>query len=143
MEYTALNYEKLSDRAKAPKRATPGSIGLDLFTHIDVFIPAKQQVLIHTDLILVPTQGYYICIASKSGLAFKYRLTVEGGVIDPDYRGNVGVLLRNNSDIGHTLEEGEAIAQVIMEKAAMPKVVEMKIARDTQRGVGGFGSTTE
>ena len=142
MEYTALNYEKLSDRAKAPKRATPGSIGLDLFTPTDVFISAKQQVLIPTDLILVPTQGYYICIASKSGLAFKYRLTVEGGVIDPDYRGNVGVLLRNNSDVGHTLEQGKAMAQVIMEKAAMPEVVEMKIAKDTQKGTGGFGSTT-
>ena len=143
MEHTALNYEKLSDRAKAPKRATPGSIGLDLFTPTDVFIPAKQQVLIHTDLILVPTQGYYIRIASKFGLAFKYGLTVEGGVIDPDYQGNVGVLLRNNSDIGHTLEEGKAMAQIIMEKAAMLEVVEMKIARDTQRGAGGFGSTTE
>ena len=142
MEYTALNYEKLSDRAKAPKRATPGSIGLDLFTPTDVFIPAKQQVLIPTDLILVPTQGYYIHIASKSGLAFKYGLTVEGGVIDPDYRGNVGVLLRNNSDVAHILEHGKAIAQVIMEKAAMPEVVEMKIAKDTQRGAGGFGSTT-
>ena len=99
-------------------------------------------MLVPTDLILVPTQGYYIRIASKSGLTFKYRLTVEGGVIDPDYRGNVGVLLRNNSDVGHTLEKGEAMAQVIMEKAAMPEVVEIKIARDTQRGTGGFGSTT-
>ena len=142
MEYTALNYEKLSDRAKAPKRATPGSIGLDLFTPTDIFIPAKQQVLIPTDLILVPTQGYYIRITSKSGLAFKYGLTVEGGVVDPDYRGNVGVLLRNNSDVGHTLEQGEAMAQVIMERAAMPEVVEMKITRDTQRGAGGFSSTT-
>ena len=142
MEYTALHYEKLSDRAKAPKRATPGSIGLDLFTPTDIFIPSKQQVLIPTDLILVPTQGYYICTASKSGLAFKYGLTVEGGVVDPDYRGNVGVLLRNNSDVGHTLEQGEAMAQVVMERAAMPEVVEIKIARDTQRGAGGFGSTT-
>ena len=104
MEYTALNYEKLSDRAQAPKRATPGSIGLDLFTPTDVFIPAKEQVLIHTDLILVHTQGHYICIASKSGLALKYRLTVEGGAVDPDYRGNVGVLLRNNSDEAQILE---------------------------------------
>ena len=99
-------------------------------------------MLIPTDLILVPTQGYYICITSKSGLAFKYGLTVEGGVVDPDYQGNVGVLLRNNSNMGHTLEQGEAIAQMIMEKAAMPEVVEMKIARDTQREAGGFGSTT-
>ena len=143
MEYTTLNYEKLSDRAKAPKRATPGSIGLDLFTPTDVFIPANQQVLIHTDLVLVPTQGHYICIASKSGLALKYGLTIEGGVVDPDYRGNVGVLLRNNSDEAQILEWGEAMAQVIMEKAAMPEVVEMKIAKDTQRGTGGFGSTTE
>ena len=143
MEYTALNYEKLSDRAKAPKRATPGSIGLDLFTPTDMFIPAKEQVLIHTDLILVPTLGHYICIASKSGLALKYGLTVEGGVVDPDYRGNVGVLLRNHSDQAHLFEEGEVIAQVIMEKAAMPEVVEMKIAKDTERGTGGFGSTTE
>ena len=145
MEYTTLNYEKLSDRAKAPKRATPGSIGLDLFTPTDVFIPAKQQVLIHTDLVLVPTQGHYIDlrIASKSGLTLKYRLTIEGGVVDPDYRGNVGVLLRNNSDEAQILERGEAVAQVIMEKAAMPEVVEMKIAKDTQRGTGGFGSTTE
>ena len=60
MEYTALHYERLSDRAKPPKRATPGSIGLDLFAPIDIFIPAKQQVLIPTDLILVPTLGYYI-----------------------------------------------------------------------------------
>ena len=143
MENPALNYEKLSDRAKAPKRATPGSIGLDLFTPTDMFIPAKEQVLIHTDLILVPTQGHYIRIASKSGLALKYGLTVEGGVVDPDYRGNVGVLLRNRSDQAHILEQGEAIAQVIMEKAAMPEVVEMKIAKNTQRGTGGFGSTTK
>ena len=143
MEHTALSYERLSDRAKAPKRATPGSIGLDLFTPTDIFIPAKQQVLIPTDLILVPTQGYYIRIASKSGLALKYGLTVEGRVVDPDYRGNVGVLLRNNSDEAQILEWGEAMAQVIMEKADMPEVMEMKIAKDTQRGTGGFGSTTE
>ena len=143
MECSALNYEKLSDRAKAPKRATPGSIGLDLFTPTDMFIPAKEQVLIHTDLILVPTQGHYIRIASKSGLALKYGLTVEGGVVDPDYWGNIGVLLRNHSDQAQILEQGEAIAQVIMEKAAMPVVVEMKMAKNTERGTGGFGSTTE
>ena len=143
MECPALNYEKLSDRAKAPKKATPGSIGLDLFTPTDMFIPAKEQVLIHTDLILVPTPGHYIRIASKSGLALKYRLTIEGGVVDPDYWGNVGVLLRNHFDEAQILERGEAIAQVIMEKAAMPVVVEMKIAKDTERGTGGFGSTTE
>ena len=99
-------------------------------------------MLIPTDLILVPTLEYYIRIASKSGLAYKYGITVEGGVIDPDYRGNVGVLLRNNSNMGHTLEQGEAMAQVIMEKVATPEVVEMKINKDTQRGAGGFGSTT-
>ena len=64
-------------------------------------------------------------------------------MVDPDYRGNVGVLLRNHSDQTQILEQGEAIAQVIMEKATMPVVVEMKIAKDTERGTAGFGSTTE
>ena len=84
-----LHYERLSPKARLPKRASPGSIGLDLFTPLDVFNPAKQQVLIPSDLILVPTVGYYIRISSKSCLAYKYGLTVEGGVVDPDYRGNV------------------------------------------------------
>ena len=44
--------------------------------------------------------------------------------------------------MGHTLEEGKAMAQAIMEKVAVPEVVQMKITRDTQRGAGGFGSTT-
>ena len=86
--------------------------------------------------------GYYIRIASKSGLAYKYGLTVEGRVVDPDYRGNVGVVLRDNSNMGHTLEEGEPMAQIIMKKVAMLEVVEMKIARDTKRGAGRFRSTT-
>ena len=83
-----------------------------------MFIPVKEQVLIHTDLILVPTQGHYIRIASKSSLALKYGLTVEGGVVDPDCWGNVRVLLRNHSDQAQILEQGEAIAQVIMEKSS-------------------------
>ena len=140
MEYTVLHYEKLSSWAIPPRRATPGSEGLDLFTPTDIFIPAKQQVLIPSDLVLVPTAGYYLRIASKSGLAFNYGLTVEGGVIDLDYRGNVGVLLQNNSNMGHTIEESKPMAQIIMEKVAMPEVVE--IAKDTQRGTGGFRSTT-
>ena len=143
MEYTVLHFERLTENAKPPKRATPGSIGLDIFSPLEVYIPAKQQVLIPTDLILMPTSGYYVRIASKSGLAYKYGLVTEAGVVDPDYQGNVGVLLRNHSDTGYTLEKGEAMAQVILEKAALPEVVEIKISKNTQRGTGGFRSTTQ
>ena len=59
-------------------------------------------------------------------------------LVDPDYRGNVGVLLRNNSDEAQILERGEAIAQVIMEKAAMPEVVEMKTPKTCREELVGL-----
>ena len=139
---TVLYCQKLSDRAKIPKQATPNSIGLDLFAPVEFPVPPDEQVCIPTDLMLVPSSGYYIRIASKSGLAVKHKLTVEAGEIDPDYRGNIVVVLRNHhKKKGYLFEEGEAIAQIILTKTAVPQIIETVIAVDTERGIKGFGST--
>ena len=135
-----LYYQKLSEYAIAPEGATPGSIGTDLFTPVDMVVMPKTITCIPIDLVLVPSPGHYLRVASKSGLAVKNNLTVEAGVLDPDYRGNVVVVLRNHSKKAHLFKRGEPIAQVIQEKAVLPRIVEAPILDDTTRGNGGFGS---
>ena len=88
-QYTFLYYQRLSQYAIPPKQATPGSIGLDLYAPVEYPIPPREQTCIPTDLILVPSDGYYIRIASKSGLVIKHQITVEAGEIDPDYGGTL------------------------------------------------------
>ena len=66
---------------------------------------------------------------------------MEAGVIDPDYRSNVGVVLRNHSKIGYYVKFKEPIAQLILEKATVPELKEVQDLAPTHRGASGFGST--
>ena len=123
-QYSFLYYQKLSEYAIPPKQAIPGSIGLDLYALVEYPIPSAEQMCIPIDLILVPSDGYYLRIASKSELIVKHQITVEANEIDPDYRGNIVVVLQNlHKKKGYIAEPGEAIAQVIMTKAVMPELL--------------------
>jgi dUTP pyrophosphatase len=79
--------------------------------------------------------------APRSGLAHKHSIDVGAGVIDYDYRGNVGVILFNFSDKDFQISPGDRIAQLILERISMASVVEVADLDDTTRGAGGFGST--
>lgn len=85
--------------------------------------------------------GNYGRIAPRSGLAAKHSIDVGAGVIDADYRGEVKVLLFNHSDIDFAINEGDRIAQMIIEKYTLTDLVEVQELDDTVRGAGGFGST--
>lgn len=63
------------------------------------------------------------------------------GVVDEDYRGNLGVVMFNHSDIDFPVTKGDRIAQLICERIFYPIIEESKSLTDTERGVGGFGST--
>ena len=140
-EYTLLHFQKLSSRAITPRQATPGSVGLDLYSPVDIAIPPRKSVCVPIDLAFAIPTGYYGRIASKSGLAIIHGITVEAGVIDPDYRGNVGVVLRNHSKIGYYVKFKEPIGQLILEKATVPELKEVQDLTSTTRGASGFGST--
>lgn len=89
-------------------------------------------------------QGYYGRIAPRSGLAVKHHIDVGAGVIDADYRGNVGVVLFNHSDADFKVTAGDRVAQLILEKIITPAVVEvddLDALGSTARGAGGYGST--
>ena len=80
-------------------------------------------------------------LAPRSGLALKHSIDVGAGVIDYDYRGPVGVILFNYSDVDFPILRGDRIAQLIIERISMPEIVEVGELSETVRGAGGFGSS--
>ncbi|KAJ9166103.1 hypothetical protein P3X46_020895 [Hevea brasiliensis] len=138
---TLFGVKKLSEKAILPSRASPLSAGYDLSSATETKVPARGKALIPTDLSIVIPEGTYARIAPRSGLAWKHSIDVGAGVIDADYRGPVGVILFNHSDVDFEVKVGDRIAQLIIEKIMTPDVVEVEDLDATLRGEGGFGST--
>ncbi|KAL1348633.1 deoxyuridine 5'-triphosphate nucleotidohydrolase [Arachis hypogaea] len=136
-----LRVKKLSDNAVLPSRASPLSAGYDLSSAVETKIPARGKALVATDLSISIPEGTYARIAPRSGLALKHSIDVGAGVIDADYRGPVGVILFNHSDVDFEVKVGDRVAQLILEKIVTPDVVEVEDLDSTVRGEGGFGST--
>jgi dUTP pyrophosphatase len=97
--------------------------------------------LVKTDLQLSVPKGCYGRIAPRSGLALKNFIDVGAGVVDADYRGNVGVLIFNFGKDSFHIRKGDRIAQLICEKIESPDIVEVLHLNNTQRGQNGFGSS--
>lgn len=133
--------KKLSEKAVLPTRGSSLSAGYDLSSAVDSKVPARGKALIPTDLSIAVPEGTYARIAPRSGLAWKHSIDVGAGVIDADYRGPVGVILFNHSDVDFEVKLGDRIAQLIIEKIVTPEAMEVEDLDDTVRGEGGFGST--
>ena len=116
-------------------------IGYDLASAVDIVVPAKGKAIVKTDLAIAIPENTYARIAPRSGLAVKHFIDVGAGVVDYDYRGNVGVVLFNHSDTDFTVQQSDRIAQLILEKISMVPVEEVSELPSTERGAGGFGST--
>lgn len=141
------------DKARAPVRATEGSAGYDLFSIENVSIPPGERKLIKTGVRLAIPHWMYGRIAPRSGLAYKHGIDVMAGVIDSDYRGDVGVILYNSDkENTFTVCEGDRIAQIIFEQChpfVFHRVFESRDLDDNTntaqytsiRYDGGFGST--
>ncbi|KAL1336381.1 hypothetical protein HN51_030750 [Arachis hypogaea] len=136
-----LRVKKLSNNAVLPSRASPLSAGYDLSSAVETKILARGKALVATDLSISIPEGTYARIAPRSGLALKHSIDVGAGVIDADYRGPVGVILFNHSDVDFEVKVGDRVAQLILEKIVTPDVVEVEDLDSTVRGEGGFGST--
>ena len=83
----------------------------------------------------------YFSTAPRSGLAVKNFIDTGAGVVDFDYRGNVGVVLFNHGDEDFAVSRGDRVAQLILECISMAGAEEVQELSDTARGAGGFGST--
>ena len=132
---------KLVDNAVIPKRATVGSAGFDLSSVESVIISAKKWKAVSTGLSMHIPKGYYGRVAPRSGLAYKYGIDVFAGVIDSDYTGEVKVILMNNGESDFEVNIGDRVAQMVVERIYEGDFMLVDSLLDTERGVGGFGST--
>merc|ERR1711991_875513 len=105
----------LSANATLPVRGSPLAAGYDLASAHDVTVPAKGKALAKTDLAIAVPEGTYGRIAPRSGLAWKKHIDVGAGVIDADYRGNVGVVLFNHAEEDLEVTQGMRVAQLVLE----------------------------
>ncbi|KAF1951928.1 dUTP diphosphatase [Byssothecium circinans] len=137
----SLQVQLLSDKAKAPTKGSAFAAGHDLYSARDVVIPARGRARVDTDISIAVPAGTYGRVAPRSGLAAKHGIDTMAGVIDADYRGQVGVILANLSEEDFEVKVGDRIAQLIVEKIAMPDVVVVTKLEESVRGAGGFGST--
>lgn len=136
-----LYVQKLSEDATLPRRGTEGAVGYDLSSAMDMVILAKGKGLVLTDLAIKVPEGTYGRVAPRSGLAWKNHIDVGAGVIDSDFRGNVGVVLFNHGTEDFKIQKGDRIAQLILEECLLCDVEEVLRLDETARNDGGFGST--
>lgn len=136
-----LNFARLTENAFTPTRGTERSAGFDLYSAGDYTIPARGKNVVNTDIQIAVPSGCYGRIAPRSGLAVNHFIDIGAGVIDPDYRGNVGVVMFNFGADDFKVKKGDRIAQLICEKIHFPKLQEFETLDETRRGDSGFGST--
>ena len=140
-ETNHLGIQKLRGDAKTPRRMTQGAAGYDLSSCECQTVSPWGKALIRIGIALRLPSGTYGRIAPRSGLALKHSIAVGAGVIDPDYSGEVGVILFNHSNQEFRVEKGDRVAQLVLEEIRTPEVVEILDMEETERGGGGFGST--
>ncbi len=136
--------------ARLPFKATTGSAAYDVCCHLGIDecmqIPPGGRKAIPTGLFFEIPPGYFISLRPRSGLALKHGITLPNSpaTIDSDYRGELKVILINLGEELFTVNNGDRIAQLLVEKECLAEFESVPFAEelsDTKRGPGGFGST--
>lgn len=133
-------YWSASPHAICPARAAAYSAGYDLYSATHFEIPPYSRALIPTGISLRMISGIYGWTTPRSGLAFKRHIDVAGGVIDPDYIGEVKVNLVSNNSDDFIVHEGDRIAQIVFEKYLNVALQPLQ-AGCGERNIKGFDSS--
>ena len=143
----ALHQVKIVNKSSnpLPKYQTESSAGVDLaaFVQEDLILEPGERALIPTGLYIQLPEGHEAQIRPRSGLAFKYGISMVNapGTIDADYRGEIGVLLINLGKEDFVIKNGDRIAQMIIAKYTKVDWEETDELTETVRGTGGYGHT--
>lgn len=132
-------------RHHLPEYATGHSAGMDLRANIDtpVILHPGERKLINTGLYIELPEGTEAQVRPRSGLAYKYGITVlnSPGTIDADYRGEVGIILINHGSEPFEIKDGDRVAQMVVSRYERVRFVENADLRASERGTGGLGHT--
>ncbi len=139
-----IEVKKMADDVKLPEYQHYGEdCGMDLMSRYEYTLQPGEYKLIKTGLKIAIPQGYGGFVYPRSGLALKKGITVlnADGVIDPGYRGELGVILINHSSNEFTINKNDRIAQLIIHKTFEIEWEEVEELSESKRNVGGFGHT--
>lgn len=128
-----------------PTYATLGASGMDIRANLtaSLTILPLERTLVPTGLFIELTPGLEAQVRPRSGLALKQGITClnSPGTIDADYRGEIKVILINLSNEIQTINNGDRIAQIVIQKVEQINWQLVHNINETDRGTGGFGST--
>lgn len=145
MTNVSINIVKLKEDAVIPNYQTEQAAGMDLHACINepIVLQPLERVMIPTGFAIELPVGYEAQIRARSGMSIKYGITMVNGIgtIDADYRGEIGILTINLSNQPFTIEPEMRIAQMVIAKYECIDWNEVKFISETERGVGGYGST--
>lgn len=136
---------RLDPELPVPAYARPGDAGVDLLARERVVLqPRNGRAQVPTGVAVAIPEGYAGFIQPRSGLALKHGVTCLNtpGLIDSGYRGELIVLLVNTDSSSHyTVERGDRVAQLVIQKVEHAVFREVAALDDTHRGEGGWGHT--
>lgn len=130
-----------------PKYQTSGASAMDvnavLPDNLPVTINPGKSAIISTGIKVAIPSGYEILVCPRSGLAAKNQITVLNtpGTIDSDYRGVIGVILINHSDVPFVVNPNDRIAQIKLVPVMKIEWVSVDTLDETERGEGSYGHT--
>jgi len=127
-----------------PAPATAHAAGYDVRSaEADIELRPGEIRLVGTGLVMELPEGMECQVRPRSGLALEHGVTLPNspGTIDPDYRGELRIIMQNLGSSAVTLRRGDRIAQLVFARFESPEILEAEELSDSQRGTGGFGST--
>ena len=136
-----IKVKKVFPEAKIPSRANDSDAGYDLYSSECMPITPLSRQAVCTGICVEIPKGYYGRVAPRSGLALKAGIDVLGGVIDSGYRNEIKVILINLGQSLVAIEEGDRVAQLIIEKCHDVEWEGAESLGSSERGESGFGSS--
>lgn len=136
-----LRVQKISPKAKVPVRAHETDAGIDIYSIGPETIPPGSRRVLPTGIKVAVPEGWALILKDKSGLAVNNGVHIMAGVIDSEYRGELGVVVVNLSKERLDIIEGQKIAQGLLVPVGLFDIQEVPSLENTTRGEGGFGST--
>ena len=140
-----VKIKRLTETAMLPTKGSAEAAGYDLYvdTNEDVIVFPGECKPFYTGIAMEIPQGYAGFIYSRSGIATRKGLRLPNcvSVIDSDFRGNIGIPLRNDSDTEWTIKAHERVAQIVFQRVENVDFTKVDQLSETKRGTGGFGST--